>query len=144
MTVHSQNNVLPSSVARPGTVTSRHRGVGICWYLVQKNQLKTRADFFASPFTRIFLLDFLFGVLENEKIILKAYDVATVMRENIEGTLGNSKQPVVVIEYIIDHTIPVIAILSIQYFLKNSLYLKVHLQRPEYQEITFWSQMLQI
>jgi len=76
-------------------------------------------------------------VLENEKIILKAYDVATVMRENIEGTLGNSKQPVVVIEYIIDHTIPVIAILSIQYFLKNSLYLKVHLQRPEYQEITF-------
>lgn len=49
-----------------------------------------------------------------------------------------------VIEHIIDHTIPVIAFLNIQYFRKNSLHLKVHLQRSEYQEITFWSQMLQI
>jgi len=51
---------------------------------------------------------------------------------------------VAVIEHIIDHNIPVIANLSIQYLRKNSLHLKVHLQRPEYQEIIFWSQMLQI
>jgi hypothetical protein len=30
-------------------------------------------------------------MLENDKIILKAYVVATIMRENIEGAVGNRK-----------------------------------------------------
>jgi hypothetical protein len=41
------------------------------------------------------------------------------------------------IEHIIDHNIPVIAILRIQYFRKNILHLKAHLQRLEYQDIAF-------
>jgi len=67
---------------------------------------------------------------------------------NLKETLNSYRNwyvhPVAVIEHIIDHTIPVIAILSIQYFRKNSLHMKVDLQMSEYQEITFWSQMLQI